>query len=596
MACLRAVVVAGVLARAGLASAAEPKPALPIAAHGGTAVIQLDAMGGDSDAAFTLYIQNTGDQPIAVVPTVLGISELDKADSPALRRMIDAPPRVGTPVELTGAAPTAIRVALPALDTPGIYEVETELADRDRRRAPVIIKTIVYRRRSWIWAALWIALGALIAFGARLYIDGGAKRLQLRRRIALLLQQIGAVRGHAKGDATTAAARALELDVEDRRRYARWGGSVEDIKCAIDRAELRLALLGDIIDAANQLERLESGRQPAIRKALDDALAAVRVDPGDEAVLKAKRTEVAQLGLIAAWRDQLASDLARLDGQVALRLPGAGAELGAKLRELAGTLAEIHVELTCDRLDAAAALLDVLRPKLLEASAGELAALVTGVLPGVDAAPWALAVADITAALADARDAAKPWPARWTAFQTAQDRYITSAVTGLVVLARRLAEADHQRAARMIAIASELEAALKDPAAAAALYDARRREIELAAAPVARGVAGPEPAVAPRMWLPIALGGGVAKPDAAAARQVVMLDRAVTWTSVMVNAAILAIAVASGVKALWLDDLAWGAHGASLNAFLWGAGVQVAGNAFAGLAALRSRLGTAAAG
>jgi hypothetical protein len=75
-----------------------------------------------------------------------------------------------------------------------------------------------------------------------------------------------------------------------------------------------------------------------------------------------------------------------------------------------------------------------------------------------------------------------------------------------------------------------------------------------------------------------------------------MLDRAVTWTSVMVNVAILAIAVASGVKALWLDDLAWGAHGASLNAFLWGAGVQVAGNAFAGLAALRSRLGTAAAG
>jgi hypothetical protein len=596
MACLRAVVVAGVLARAGMASAAGDKSALPIAAHGGTAVTQIEPMAGDADAALTLYVQNTSDQPISVVPTVLWISELDKADAPAVRRMVDARPVVGTPVELTGAAPTAIRIALPALDTPGIYEIQTELVDRDRGHAPVIVKTIVYRRRSWIWAALWIALGALIAFGARLYIDGGAKRLQLRRRIALLLQQIGAVRGHAKGDATMAAARALELDVEDRRRYARWGGSVEDIKCAIDRAELRLALLGDIIDAANQLERLESGRQPAIRKALDDALAAVRVDPGDEAVLKAKRTEVAQLGLIAAWRDQLASDLARLDGQVALRLPGAGAELGAKLRELAGTLAEIHVELTCDRLDAAAALLDVLRPKLLEASAGELAALVTGVLPGVDAAPWALAVADITAALADARDVAKPWPARWTAFQTAQDRYITSAVTGLVVLAKRLAEADHQRAARMIAIASELEAALKDPAAAAALYDARRREIELAAAPVARGVAGPEPAVAPRMWLPIALGGGVAKPDAAAARQVVMLDRAVTWTSVMVNVAILAIAVASGVKALWLDDLAWGAHGASLNAFLWGAGVQVAGNAFAGLAALRSRLGTAAAG
>jgi len=604
MACLRAVMAAVVLARVGAAHADPvasfaPRPpvsaALPIATHGGTAVTRTESLGGDDAVAFTLYVQNTDRDPLTVVPTVLGISELDKADGPMVRRMVDAQPMQGAPVQIAGGMPAAIKVSLPALDAPGIYEVETELVDRERRFVPAIVKTIIYRRQSWVWAALWIGFGAVIAFAARLYIDGGAKRLKLRRRIALLLQQVGAARAHAQGDAVSAAARALELDVEDRRRYARWGGSVEDIKRVVDRAELRLALLRDVIDAAHQLERLEAGRQPVIRKTLDDALAVVRVDPGDDAVLTAKRTEIAQLGLLAAWRDQLVADLASLDGQVAIRMPAARPELGAKLREMTGELAKVRTELTADRLDAAYALLEALRPRLLEASADELAELIAGKLPGVDPAPWVLAVEDIKAALADARDQAKPWLARWTAFKTAQDRYITTAVTGLIALARKLAEADAQRAARMIAIATELEAALKDPAGAAALYDARRREIELAGMPVVRsGFAGAESAVATaRMWLPIALGGGAPKPDAAAARQVVVLDREVTWTSVLVNLVILAIAVASGIKALWLDDLAWGAHGAALTAFLWGAGVQAAGNAFAGLAALRTRLGAA---
>jgi hypothetical protein len=145
----------------------------------------------------------------------------------------------------------------------------------------------------------------------------------------------------------------------------------------------------------------------------------------------------------------------------------------------------------------------------------------------------------------------------------------------------------------MAQIADELATALKDPAAAAALYDARRHEIELATKPILRGVAAAAP-MAMKMWLPLSLGSSTARPELQLARDVKMLDREVTWTSWMVNGAILAIAVASGVKALWLDDLAWGAQGAALTAFLWGAGVQAVGNAFAGLAALRSRLGAAA--
>ena len=579
------------------------KPILPLVPHGGSAVLLTESPGGAVASAFLLDVQNTGPDPLAVIPTVLGIAALDKADAPAVRQMVPRParasgaavasPQAGGAVDISGLAPAAIGIPLAGVDAPGIYEIETELADRDHRFASTTVKTIIYRRGSWLWAALWIAFGAVIAFGARLYIDGGGARLNLRRRIALLLQQVQAVRERAQGDAVIAASRALELDVDDRRRYARWGGSVDDIKVAIDRAELRLALLGDIIEAAATLERLEPSRQPAVRKVLDDALALVRVDPGSEAALKAKRAEVSQLGLIAAWRDQLVADLALLDDQIAIRLPAAPPTFSAALRSLGGELALARDDLASDRLDAASDRLDGLRPQLLAASADQLAQLVTADPPGIEAAVWHQAAHAIEAALADARDLAQPWAARWAAFKTAQDGYITTAVTGLTALAKQVAASDAEHAARMTEIAAELDAARKDPATAAAIYDARRLEIELVRAPVMRGVA-PAPAVArTKMWLPLSLGGSVAKPDAVSARQVAMLDREVTWTSWMVNGAILAIAVASGVKALWLDDLAWGAHGAALTAFLWGAGVQTAGNVFAGLAALRTRLGAA---
>jgi hypothetical protein len=54
---------------------------------------------------------------------------------------------------------------------------------------------------------------------------------------------------------------------------------------------------------------------------------------------------------------------------------------------------------------------------------------------------------------------------------------------------------------------------------------------------------------------------------------------------------VLAIAVASGLKTLWIDNLSWGGPSALLNALLWGAGVQATGDAFAGLIGLRGKLG-----
>jgi len=74
------------------------------------------------------------------------------------------------------------------------------------------------------------------------------------------------------------------------------------------------------------------------------------------------------------------------------------------------------------------------------------------------------------------------------------------------------------------------------------------------------------------------------------------LDRMISSSRWLVNAGVMLIAVATGVRVLWLDNLSWGGQGAWLIAFLWGSGVQITGDTCVGFLGLRSRLAGAIPG
>jgi hypothetical protein len=609
---LRAAVLAAMLMVARLARVvgAEPlaasppvRPALPVLARGGDAVAVIEGLFGDASVTFSVGLQNTGPDPIEVVPIFASAARVDKIDRPAYQIATFAAPRTGpaTPIAVGGIQ--TLEVPLDGIDEAGVYAVETVFGDPRGTYQPHAVKATVYRREAWLRAALAILLGAALAWGIRAYLSDGSRRLALRRRIALLEAQLRVFRAGARGEDLVVAARVLELDVLDRERDVRWGGNLVALDDVTARAEQRFALLQDIAAATERLVRIDADQQVEPRKTLEDALVVVRIDPGDRLAIDGARDRVGKLGLTALRRAQLRGWLAELETQLAAQDRVAVTPLTG----VAATVASARDFLRTGALDELEAAIRAGRAQLLDASIAGLAERAK--LEPLGVTGWSATADQIRAKLL--RGDTPDWAARTRAFQDAQALYFAAAVSGLIAAATRRAAAGDSRAERFRAIAQELgEAAAKDPMLAAARYADLLAEVSAPDPALARpaNLLGPggavakgylmddksedEVAPAPAGWIPYVPGDltqGVWKPT-----EVRALDRLISSSRWLVNAGVMLIAVASGVKILWLDNLAWGGHGAWLIAFLWGSGVQLTGDTCAGFLAVRARLGAAA--
>jgi hypothetical protein len=393
-----------------------------------------------------------------------------------------------------------------------------------------------------------------------------------------------------------AAARLLELDVADRDRDARWGNRVDEVEKIVARAEKRLALLRSVVGASRALTLIDAEKQAELRKKLDDALLVVRVDPEDDQKITAALDAVNGLALRAVRRDQLVARLTDLKALIAQQKPVGSAALVRALAPVEGSLAAADLLIRSDDLEQLDALVEDAVGRVLDACIAELTRLVQQPAPpGVEAGDWSTTVAEVERKLAGATGA---WKQRNAALLEAENCYFTAAVGGLSKLARARAASGDSRAAELTAMAAELDAKLKaDPLAAAAMYSQSLRKLgPLEPRVTVRGAEATFLAREPSQvgWIPLLLGAIHSAVVPATQPDSVAFDRKLTTTTWLVNAVVLAIAVASGLKALWLDNLAWGGTSAWVTAFLWGAGVQAAGDACAGFAGLRARLSGAA--
>lgn len=613
---------------------------LPVQEHGG----QTLALTGDERAILVLRLRNTGDEPLSgVSASVAGVALLDKADKPTWRLALpesagalnpgpppsdDAGPAdLGQPPRDTAAqAPGQtsrdaagitnqrlqqgevgrFTVTLTGLAEPGVYFVETLVREGSGAYHPHLIQTLVYRREPWCNAALAILLGAFVAALVRWHVSDGEKRFALRRRIALLLENIRAFQHEEHGAAAVAAARVLEVDVADRLRYVRWGGKIEDLNAIIGRAEVRLGLLRECAEALDQLKRIDADRQQQARMVVDRALRAVRTDAGDDESLKQQRKAIDDLALHHLEREQLRTRLTELKTQFSLQRKTGSTQLRTMLHGLDLGLARAEAALREDRLPDLHRALDEAQGALIDACAEDLARLAQNNTPPpfIDADEWSVSAQAIHQALnpqsaahlespaAHPQRPARTLQQRHDDLIAAQRIYFKTAVGGLIRQARNKINEHDSRNVEFTKLATDLQMAVdKNIDQAAQLYpDALAMISAPDPARASRAQVGRDTGTVGVAPLRLSLRGQTPLPGTGGLDSTA-IHRSLTSLSWLINALVLGLALCSGVKTLWLNDLAWGGGGAWLAAFLWGAGVQAGGEALASLATVRARLG-----
>jgi hypothetical protein len=440
-------------------------------------------------------------------------------------------------------------------------------------------------------------VGAALAWFIRWFVSDGSSRLSARRDAALLAEQIRAFRNGLHDEELVSAARALALDVEDRQRDMRWGGVLAQIKPVIERAAARLSLLRDIARAYDDLSHVDASGQFDARKVLDTALLVVRNDPGQDQPVNQARDQVAGLALRSAWRKQARDRLTNLEqaveAQVKSGIPG--------LQSVESALADAEQALARDDLKAVDAAIELNRGTLLEQTSAELArrANPDELPPGVSPETWKTVSARLrdTALVAAGKGS---FAMRLDTLQQGQREYFTTVLYGLADAAVAKADAGDSRADHFRKLADDLRAAVKaDPLAAARTYSNALADISSAdPTGISKGPVTTQEIVVPTPvgWLPLLVStlassfGGASSEQGDASAALRTEIRSYGW---LVNVAVFAIALATGVKTLYSENLSWGGHAAWLIAFLWGAGVQVVGDAFAGIIGLRAKLGAA---
>ncbi len=595
-----------VAARPAVVAPAPAPVELPVTSHGGKAL----ALTGGDPRPMPLRLHNTSAEPLELEISGATAARVDKADSPTYQ--LSRPEDIGGKGQTVTIPPGGLGrldVMTDQLDEPGLYQLEMVVRDTKQRFKPHVYTTHVYRRQGWWCAAIFIALGVIVAAFIGWWASDGGKRLALRRRVALVVQYVDAFRATARNSELIAAAMVLKLDVADRDRELRWGSDLEATTKRIARAELRLQLLHEAAQATEQLAFIHADQQAAARTTIDAALTVVRIDPGDDAKIAAARDTVVKLALVGVRREQLRTQLAELRAQLKLQRKTAQGRFAAALKDIEASLDKAADLLLRSELDELDALVERATLQLVDAGSAALTEIASRPPYGLDAEDWASTQAAITAALARGGDKDE----RNANLRAAQDLYFRAATEALAAAAERLASEGDPRAEALRVIAAELR---KDPTNTTGIYADRLATVRAAprrkttSAPGVPGIsdalAGIERAPGAGdahisteslaggllSWIPLVLSsGGSQRP----VPTVGALDRAITTTHWAVQLGALVIAVGSGLQVLWLDALTWGGPSAWLVAFLWGAGVQASTTAFAGLAGVTARLAKAPA-
>ena len=519
----------------------------------------------------------------------------------------------------------ACTLTLQGLTRAGKYTATLRVAGPGIRAATLPVT--VYVRRSWLWAAAVIALGALLSELLRQYLRSGRPRLELLRDVKRVLERIDAAAkrpGIAPAEkevlaalrarlAPIAAEREPEKDAEARPTLAAVRERLELLPgWAALRARVETGGVQDDADA--KLNAVRDWLLASESTEEEDRQARADLSAVPAAILKTQKDRM--LAAVDRFTEALARERGARAGDAAL--------LALLDREVKARVEAARKEAEAGHLAAADEGLNRARGAYARVLAGDLKARLgpydrpTWIAPEA----WSPTVVEVSEALERVHMAPTPdeaiaaYEAARTAFLRAPALALRDRVRNEIgaagvpkALREALGSVDEQLGEVLVLVERG-----QLPEATTALEKAeleyRRVEAEHASPPAASGdmlgdeeeeesgmkaaPAVPQRGATPGGELPPGVPGGTGLLDlfgfsgaVAAARTSAALDAEIARRDRMVSLAMGIAAVVLGLSLLWADAPTWGSFKDVVAAFLWGLGLHKVGtDAFGGIGAL----------
>lgn len=566
---------------------ARVRPAVNIdVADLGGVVDTLPAWRGGAPLVFKTHIQNNDADPIVLrAPLLRSITFKPKADvTAAVPSTVSVRFADDQQATLPPNRDSEVSFALDGITRPGRYDAAIRIGSEGT--TPVDKSVAIYARQSYWILFFWVAVGLLLSFWYRTYAGVIRPRLQLERKISLLLADLGDYIRLA-GDDTEAVAFLQALRTELSNDWDRLAASGQLVgSTALDTYPTRVALAGQWIERWNGLTNV---RPVSVR---DDFRAKLR-DVAD-ALLVSTTTD------FSAQQTTLETLPQKLDEALATAMSKMLTDLKAEITkrndpQFDPLLEEINrIQLLPKRdFDAAYDAIAVVRRKYLRGIAGAFLAKLdaTAAVPGFDVTTWPPVVERARTAVAAAQQQSDP-DAIAAGFAQAVSGYLRSVAAGLTSFVNGKVAAGSEKTKEYQAVLPQITAIVEN-------VDAGKLDDAMTAASNAvtavRGIAtaaGQQMATAsamtaqlPQLALPSFESFRRAPPASqlgrATAAAIDVKVRVLDWV-----AAILAVALTFLIayQALWAADLTWGGPLAYVAAVLWGAGIhQLAWTGLSGL-------------
>lgn len=571
------------------------------------------AQGGSVSIPLTL--QETSGQTVEVkVPEVVGLTrdtgeslKLGATAGWSVLESSSSKTPLKQPFRLQGLRTLDIRID--GLKGPGKYEgtVVVPYGEQTAEKA-----LTVYVRSPWWLALILIAAGVIISWLLRRYLTEERPRLVERRRGELILEELD---GSLPPGDLEAREQALVVSLRGQigRNLHRLeaGADLAEVKAALLLLETKASVVAPWILLGRQVRKLEP---PELRAKPEEKLEGVEralLDPGANAEIltAAKKTLQNLPGEIEALvREYLKARLDSLEAQVRATAEAASTSVATLLPiQLTPPLDRARTALAAGRLQETARALDEAWKAYAWILAGEIERALAGARPAVLAEDeWKDLRERANAALAPARQPDADPERAVAAVRIAQSIYLEGLGTPLMrrieKQLRAIPEKDEaQKTFReeLTRIRTDLQQGLTWMAEGK--LDKAGRQIakvnkDLLAVLQARGIQLGDAKLLQDAWVPAPTPGFLDRlrfsleglPAADLRAGAPSADERIRTGDLWANIAVIAIASALGLPALWWPDPSWGGFQDSLTAALWGLGLHQF--SFTGIKGLRDKL------